>query len=234
MFSYVESTRLFYFSPDTLEPPVQFELVGILLGLAIFNSVILDVQFPKGRVVAVVVVVVVVVAVRCWLHALEDCHNIDRCSLSFSLLPFLFYLFSQCSLNVHHHHRHHHHHHHHRHYPVVFHRLFEDRAIELNDLKDLDPEMHNGLSQLLSCSDASETCLVRSGTLSLLWYRIKYCRGKVVTDLVLVLVLVLVLFLVLFLFPPLPVSFSSCFLLFLFPSLSFLFSLVPVLFLIAG
>ena len=49
MFSYVESTRLFYFSPDTLEPPVQFELVGILLGLAIFNSVILDVQFPKGR-----------------------------------------------------------------------------------------------------------------------------------------------------------------------------------------
>ena len=47
MFSYVEETRLFYFSPDTLEPPVQFELVGILLGLAIFNSVILDVQFPK-------------------------------------------------------------------------------------------------------------------------------------------------------------------------------------------
>ena len=47
MFSYNESTRLFYFSPDTLEPPVQFELVGIILGLAIFNSVILDVQFPK-------------------------------------------------------------------------------------------------------------------------------------------------------------------------------------------
>ena len=47
MFKYIESTRLFYFSPDTMEPPVQFELVGILLGLAIFNSVILDVQFPK-------------------------------------------------------------------------------------------------------------------------------------------------------------------------------------------
>lgn len=31
---------------DSLEPPVNFELVGSLLGLALFNSVILDVAFP--------------------------------------------------------------------------------------------------------------------------------------------------------------------------------------------
>jgi hypothetical protein len=33
-------------SADSLEAPVQFELVGSLLGLAIYNSVILDVNFP--------------------------------------------------------------------------------------------------------------------------------------------------------------------------------------------
>jgi hypothetical protein len=88
MFSYIESTRLFYFSPDTLEPPVQFELVGIILGLAIFNSVILDVQFPK----------------------------------------------------------------------VIFHRLM-GASVELSHLQDLDPAMYDGLSQLLSCENAEDTCL---------------------------------------------------------------------------
>ena len=46
---FVESpeTRLLWFNPNSLETPVQFEFVGILIGLAIYNSVILDVRFPK-------------------------------------------------------------------------------------------------------------------------------------------------------------------------------------------
>jgi len=40
-------THNLFFNPDSYENPIQFELVGILLGLAIYNSVILDVNFPK-------------------------------------------------------------------------------------------------------------------------------------------------------------------------------------------
>ena len=75
MFTFNDSTRLMWFNGSSLEPNVQFELVGIvrgtrgsrgaggyglltravfllfacaaqLLGLAIYNSVILDVRFP--------------------------------------------------------------------------------------------------------------------------------------------------------------------------------------------
>eukprot|EP00753_Platysulcus_tardus_P015873 PLAT5322.5.p1 GENE.PLAT5322.5~~PLAT5322.5.p1 ORF type:complete len:971 (+),score=475.03 PLAT5322.5:331-3243(+) len=46
MFTYDDSCRLFFFNRLSFEPAVQFELVGILLGLAIYNSVILDVRFP--------------------------------------------------------------------------------------------------------------------------------------------------------------------------------------------
>lgn len=46
MFVEVPDSRALWFNADSLEAPVQFELVGSLLGLAIYNSVILDVNFP--------------------------------------------------------------------------------------------------------------------------------------------------------------------------------------------
>eukprot|EP01132_Coremiostelium_polycephalum_P003196 gene3196-4002_t len=45
MFTYNESTRTFWFNPDS-EDFVEFELIGIILGLALYNTVILDVHFP--------------------------------------------------------------------------------------------------------------------------------------------------------------------------------------------
>lgn len=46
MFVYNEETRCFWFNADTLESNVEFQLVGVVLGLAIYNGVILDVHFP--------------------------------------------------------------------------------------------------------------------------------------------------------------------------------------------
>ena len=46
MFEYHEEMRDFWFSPASLESSVEFQLVGIVLGLAIYNGVILDVHFP--------------------------------------------------------------------------------------------------------------------------------------------------------------------------------------------
>ncbi|XP_076159673.1 ubiquitin-protein ligase E3A-like isoform X2 [Alosa pseudoharengus] len=46
MFSYDESTRLFWFNPSSFENEGQFTLIGIVLGLAIYNNCILDVHFP--------------------------------------------------------------------------------------------------------------------------------------------------------------------------------------------
>ena len=45
MFVYSEETRNFWFSHQALEVE-DFRLVGIVLGLAIYNNVILDVHFP--------------------------------------------------------------------------------------------------------------------------------------------------------------------------------------------
>lgn len=47
MFSENETTRLMWFRSDSLEAGIEFELVGTLLGLAIYNDVILDVHFPR-------------------------------------------------------------------------------------------------------------------------------------------------------------------------------------------
>lgn len=47
MFTYSKETRLVWFNSASLELDDEFELVGTLLGLAIYNGVILDVQFPK-------------------------------------------------------------------------------------------------------------------------------------------------------------------------------------------
>ena len=46
MFTYDEETRNFWFNPTSFETESQFTLIGIVLGLAIYNNVILDVHFP--------------------------------------------------------------------------------------------------------------------------------------------------------------------------------------------
>ncbi|KAJ0065205.1 hypothetical protein NL108_006545 [Boleophthalmus pectinirostris] len=46
MFRYDEDTKLFWFNPSSLENDAQFTLIGIVLGLAIYNNCILDVHFP--------------------------------------------------------------------------------------------------------------------------------------------------------------------------------------------
>jgi len=46
MFTYMEETQTFWFNPSSYENERQFMLIGIVLGLAIYNNVILDVHFP--------------------------------------------------------------------------------------------------------------------------------------------------------------------------------------------
>lgn len=48
MFSYDKEQRLYWFRGDSFASPIQFELIGIILGLAIFNGVILDVHLPMA------------------------------------------------------------------------------------------------------------------------------------------------------------------------------------------
>lgn len=46
MFTYDDNTKLFWFNSSSLENEAQYTLVGIVLGLAIYNNCILDVHFP--------------------------------------------------------------------------------------------------------------------------------------------------------------------------------------------
>lgn len=48
MFERVEESRNFWFNKNSFEANLQFELFGIVLGLAIYNQVILDVKFPRA------------------------------------------------------------------------------------------------------------------------------------------------------------------------------------------
>jgi hypothetical protein len=48
MFRHEEETGMMWFIPDSQSPPEEFELIGILLGIAIYNSVILDMRFPMA------------------------------------------------------------------------------------------------------------------------------------------------------------------------------------------
>ena len=41
-----EETNKLYFNPHTFEIGLEFELIGLLIGIAIFNSIILDMPFP--------------------------------------------------------------------------------------------------------------------------------------------------------------------------------------------
>ena len=46
MFTYDDETHTFLFNPTSFENDGQFILIGIVLGLAIYNNIILDVHFP--------------------------------------------------------------------------------------------------------------------------------------------------------------------------------------------
>eukprot|EP00474_Spongospora_subterranea_P008715 CRZ09173.1 hypothetical protein [Spongospora subterranea] len=46
MFVFDEDCQMFWFNKDSFESKLEFELIGIMLGLAIYNSVILDIRFP--------------------------------------------------------------------------------------------------------------------------------------------------------------------------------------------
>lgn len=46
MFTFNEEMRTYWFSSASMEAGSEFRLVGQLMGLAIFNSVILDAHFP--------------------------------------------------------------------------------------------------------------------------------------------------------------------------------------------
>ncbi len=46
MFEYDEDARVFWFNRSSLENEREFELIGVLLGVAIYNGVILDMRFP--------------------------------------------------------------------------------------------------------------------------------------------------------------------------------------------
>ncbi|RNA22112.1 ubiquitin- ligase E3A isoform X1 [Brachionus plicatilis] len=45
-FQYDEKSKYYWFTPCTIESQPEFKLVGILFGIAIYNNVLLDVQFP--------------------------------------------------------------------------------------------------------------------------------------------------------------------------------------------
>ncbi len=47
MFLPKNNGRVYWFNGFSFEPPIRFEFVGMLLGLAIYNSVHLDIKFPK-------------------------------------------------------------------------------------------------------------------------------------------------------------------------------------------
>ncbi|KAH7441352.1 hypothetical protein KP509_03G034500 [Ceratopteris richardii] len=65
MFTYEEETRNFWFNPNSMESEETFELVGIILGLGIYNNVILDVHLP-------LVVYKKVLNIKPLLHDLND------------------------------------------------------------------------------------------------------------------------------------------------------------------
>lgn len=46
MFNFNPEKGLYWFNGLTHEPNVNFELVGVLVGLAIFNNVLIDMPFP--------------------------------------------------------------------------------------------------------------------------------------------------------------------------------------------
>lgn len=48
MFKYNEDTRLYYFNGKTLEPNIYFELIGTLMGIAVYNNTFINLPFPMA------------------------------------------------------------------------------------------------------------------------------------------------------------------------------------------
>ena len=48
MFTYNEEVQLYYFNGQTLEPNIYFELIGVLMGIAIYNNTFIDLPFPMA------------------------------------------------------------------------------------------------------------------------------------------------------------------------------------------
>ena len=46
MFTYHEDVQLYYFNGQTLEMPIYFELIGNLMGIAVYNNTFIDLPFP--------------------------------------------------------------------------------------------------------------------------------------------------------------------------------------------
>merc|ERR1719183_3188184 len=46
MFNYNTSNKTYWFNPGSFEANLQYEMFGALLGIAIYNQVILDIRFP--------------------------------------------------------------------------------------------------------------------------------------------------------------------------------------------
>lgn len=46
MFKYDPDNHFYWFNLNSLESEQQYHLIGILLGLAIYNNIILDIHFP--------------------------------------------------------------------------------------------------------------------------------------------------------------------------------------------
>ena len=47
MFKYYDDSRLLWFNSDSFESDMEFEVIGILLGVAIYNAIIVDFQMPR-------------------------------------------------------------------------------------------------------------------------------------------------------------------------------------------
>ena len=48
MFRYNEDVQLYYFNGATLEPNIYFELIGILMGIAVYNNTFINLPFPMA------------------------------------------------------------------------------------------------------------------------------------------------------------------------------------------
>ena len=48
MFKFNEDVQLYYFNGQTLEPPIYFELIGNLMGIAVYNNTFIDLPFPRA------------------------------------------------------------------------------------------------------------------------------------------------------------------------------------------
>ena len=48
MFKFNEDVQLYYINGQTLEPPIYFELIGNLMGIAIYNNTFIDLPFPHA------------------------------------------------------------------------------------------------------------------------------------------------------------------------------------------